>query len=71
MIKCTKFYITENDVKLMREVLKAVTTKKQLNGYDKQSLFRLTKDMSDAIVDEEIDNLADQHEASRETAHFY
>lgn len=65
MIKYTNFYITENDVKLMREVLKAVTTKKQLNGYDKQSLFRLTKDMSDAIMDEEIDNLADQHEASQ------
>lgn len=51
MLNYTNFYITENDVDLMRKVLKSVTTQKELTNYDKQSLYRLTKDMNDAIIE--------------------
>lgn len=51
MLNYTNFYITENDVKLLRKVLKSVTTQKTLTNYDKQLLYRLTKDMNDAIIE--------------------
>lgn len=51
MLNYTNFYITENDVKLMRKLLKSFTTGKKLTNYDKQCLFRLTKDMNDAIIE--------------------
>ena len=51
MLNYTNFYITENDVELLRKVLKSVTTQKKLTNYDKQLLYRLTKDVNDAIIE--------------------
>ena len=51
MLNYTNFYITENDVKLLRKVLKSFITKKELTNYDKQCLYRLTKDMNDAKIE--------------------
>lgn len=51
MLNYTKFYITENDVNLLRKVLKSFITEKELTNYDKQLLYRLTKDMNDAIIE--------------------
>ena len=51
MLKYTNFYITENDVSLLRKLLKSFTTEKELTNYDKQCLFRLTVDMNDAIME--------------------
>ena len=49
MYSYASFYITKNDVKLMKEVLESLNNTTELSEYDRQSFHKLTSDMDDAI----------------------